>query len=93
MARFSVNYRFHGTATEIIEAGSLKEATATIEEKLENDDFDLDPDEIDDVNYEIRQMYPVTRDGREIWTTYVLSTDRRGHPSALLDTPLFGAPR
>jgi hypothetical protein len=35
-------------------------------------------------------MHPVTRDGREIWTTYVRDGDIRGHQSSLESSPLFG---
>lgn len=91
MQRFSVNYTFHGRATDIIEAESLDAARAAIEEKLDDENFHIEADDIDDVDYQVQQMHPVTRDGREIWTTYIMGHDLRGHPSAILDTPLFAA--
>lgn len=91
MAKFSVNYRFQARACDIIEAESYDEAKAMIEDRLEDDDFTLEPDDIDDVNFDVQQLHPVTRDGREIWTTYIKTSDLRGHPSALAETPLFGA--
>ena len=89
MARFSVNYTFRGSATETIEAESLEAAQAAIEAKVDCDDFEVDADEIEDVDFTVREMHPVTRDGREIWTTYIHAKDVRGHQSALLTTPLF----
>lgn len=91
MARFSVNYSFHARAYETIEASSLEDAKALIYAKVEADDFELDADEIDDVDFDVTELHPVTRGGREIWTTYVRDSDVRGHGSALAETPLFGA--
>lgn len=90
MPRFSVNYTFKGRANAIIEAESLEDAKAQIEAEIEKDDFDLDADEIDDVDFYVSELHPVTRDGREIWTTYLRETDIRGHQSALETSPLFG---
>lgn len=89
MARFSVGYTFHGRTTETVEAESLESAKAAIEAKLDDDDFMIDADEIDDVEFHVQQMHPITRDGREIWTTYVKSGDVRGHQSAIDNAPLF----
>lgn len=91
MPRFCVSYRFHGTATETIEAEDLDAANALISAKVDDDNFDIDADEIDDVDFHVQQMHPVTRDGRELWVTYIRAGDLRGHPSALLSTPLFAA--
>ena len=91
--RFSVGYTFHGRASEIIEAESLEAAKAAIEAKVETDDFEIEPDEIDDVDFHVQQMHPVTRDGRELWTTFVMMGDLRGHQSALLETPLWASLR
>lgn len=91
MAKFIVDYTFHGRASRTIEAESLEDAQASTEQDVERDDFEIDPDEIDDVAFTVREMHPVTRDGREIWTTYVLATDKRGHQSALQTSPLFAA--
>lgn len=84
-----VSYTFHGRASETIEAESLEVAQGVIEEKVNKDDFDLDAEEIDDVDFRVAEMHPVTRDGRELWTTYVRSGDQRGHQSALASAPLF----
>lgn len=86
MARFCVDYTFHGRTTETIEAASLEEAQAQIEAKVEDDNFDPGTDEIDDVSFNIQEMHPITRDGRELWTTYVRTGDVRGHVSALKGT-------
>lgn len=91
MQRFSVSYTFHGSATETIEAESLEAAQAAINAKVEDENFYIDADEIDDVDFHVQQMHPVTRDGRELWVTYIRNGDLRGHPSALLSTPLFAA--
>src|SRR5690606_3685150 len=71
MARFAVNYTIHGRATDIVEATSLPEAIAMIEAKVDRDDFHIDLDDVDDVDFNVAEMHPVTREGREIWTTYV----------------------
>lgn len=89
MARFFVDYSFHARASKTIEAESLEAAEALIEKEVDADGFDIDADEIDDIDFTVKEMHPVTRDGREMWTTYVAYGDKRGHPSALLSTPLF----
>jgi hypothetical protein len=91
MAKFIVEYTFQGRASKTIEADSLEDAEALTETEVDRDDFEIDADSIDDVDFEVREMHPVTRNGREIWTTYVLQTDVRGHQSALLTSPLFAA--
>lgn len=91
MARFIVDYRFNGRTSRTIDAESLEAAKSSIEDEVNSDSLSLDADEIDDVDYEVREMHPVTRDGREMWTTRVLNTDARGHQSALLTSPLFAA--
>ena len=89
MARFLVNYTFQGRASETVEAASKEEAEAAIEAKVNRADFELDPDDIDDVDFDVRELHPVTRGGKEIWTTYVSASDMRGHQSALATAPLF----
>lgn len=90
MPKFAVNYTFHGRSSTFVEAESLDAAKAKIDADIERDDFELDADEIDDVDYDINEMHPVTRDGREIWTSYIRSDDIRGHQSSLESSPLFG---
>ncbi len=90
MPKFAVNYTFHGRSSTFVEAESLDAAKAKINADIERDDFELDADEIDDVDYDINEMHPVTRNGREIWTTYVRDGDIRGHQSSLESSPLFG---
>lgn len=90
MPKFAVNYTFHGRSSTFIEAESLDAAKAKINADIERDDFELDADELDDVDYDISEMHPVTRAGREIWTTYVRDADIRGHQSSLETSPLFG---
>lgn len=89
MARFYVTYRFHATAGRDIEAKSLEAAEAMVEAEVNRDDFELEADDIDDVNFEVQQMHPVTRDGRELWSTYVRKDDIRGHQSSITKAPLF----
>ena len=89
MAKFSVSYTVHGRATETVEAVDEATARATIEARIEADDFDIDLDDIDDVDFTINEMHPVTREGREVWTTYIRVGDVRGHQSALNTGALF----
>jgi hypothetical protein len=89
MPKFMVDYTFQGRSTRTIEAETKEAAEAFITAEVENDDFEIDADSIDDVNFNIQEMHPVTRDGRELWTTYVLKGDVRGHKSALASSPLF----
>jgi hypothetical protein len=90
MARFIIHYTFHGRSSKTIEASSKEEAEELICAEVERDDFELDADEIDDVDFTVSELHPVTRDRREIWTNYVRDSDQRGHPSALASSPLFG---
>ena len=62
-----------------------------IEKEVNSDGLELDADEIDNVEFTIRELHPVTRAGREIWTTFVCPSDTRGHLSALKESPLFAA--
>lgn len=91
MARFMVSYTFKGRASESINADSFEAAEALIEAKVDNADFHIDADGIDDVNFDVEELHPITRNGKEIWSTWVKVGDIRGHQSALNDTPLFGA--
>lgn len=91
MAKFMVEYTFHGRACRTIEAEAMEDAEALIDAEVNKDDFDIDADSIDDVNFHIQELHPVTRDGREIWTTYVMKGDVRGHQSALSSSPLFAS--
>jgi hypothetical protein len=91
MAKFMVDYTFQGRSSRTIEAESKEAAEASVEAEVEKDDFDIDADSIDDVNFHVQEMHPVTRNGREIWTTYVMKDDVRGHQSALASSPLFSA--
>jgi len=90
MPKFAVNYTFHGRSSTFVEAESLDAAKAKIDADIERDDFDLDADDLDDVDYTIYEMHPVTRDGRELWTTRDKPDDIRGHQSSLESSPLFG---
>lgn len=91
MAKFSVNYTFHGRAYDTIEANDLDHAKALIGLKIESEDFEIDADEIDDVDFTVFQMHPVTRDGRELWVSHIGVGDTRGHASALAAAPLFSS--
>ncbi|NZD50510.1 hypothetical protein [Rhizobium leguminosarum] len=89
MGKFNVDYTFHGRASRTIEADSLEDAKAKIDEEVNRDDFEIEPDDIDDIDFRVTEMHPVTRDGRELWTTYVRAGDVRGHQPALRTSPLF----
>lgn len=91
MAKFMVDYTFHGRSSRTIEAESLEAAEAIIEAEVNKDDFEIDADEVDDVDFHIQEMHPVTRDGRELWATYVRAGDQPGHQSALTSSPLFAS--
>lgn len=91
MPKFAVTYRVHGTAHHVIEAASKEDLEEKLAAEAESDDFEIDIDDFDDVDFTISEMHPVTRDGREIWTTYVMKTDVRSHASAVESTPLFGS--
>jgi hypothetical protein len=77
MARFSVTYDVIGSMTETIEAESLEVAKARAEDKAYDDNTEFDLDTIDDVRVSVREMHHVIRDGRKVWTTYVLKSDER----------------
>ena len=89
MPKFMVSYTFQGRSSRSIEAETLEAAEAAIEAEVDRDDFEIDADEIDDIDFNIQEMHQVTRDGREIWTTYVRPGDQRGHQTELGATPLF----
>jgi hypothetical protein len=89
MPKFMVDYTFQGRSSRTIEADSMEAAQASVEAEVNREDFDIDADSIDDVNFNIQEMHPITRDGRELWTTYVRQGDIRGHQSALASSPLF----
>jgi len=91
MKKFSVNYTISGRASAIIMAESKEEAEAKVDAEVNADDFDMDLDEIYSVDTHIQEMHPVTRGGKEIWTTYIMPDDVRGHRSALDTAPLFAA--
>lgn len=91
MAKFMVEYTFRGRASRTIEAETMEDAETEVDAEVNRDDFDIDADSIDDVNFDIQEMHPVTRIGRELWTTYVMKGDVRGHQSALASSPLFAS--
>ncbi|MCE7028448.1 DpnD/PcfM family protein [Jiella avicenniae] len=82
MARFIVSYTFHASASDSIEAASKEEAERLVSERIEADDFQLDADEIDDVDFSVQEFHPVTRDGKQMWTTHVRDGDTPGHVEA-----------
>lgn len=91
MAKFMVNYTFSGRGCETIEAESLEAAEASVEAKINRDGYEPDADELEVVDVSVSELHPVTRDGREIWTTYVKPDDQRGHQSALSSSSLFSS--
>jgi len=91
MPKFMVDYTFQGRSSRTIVAESKEAAEAIVEVEVNKDDFDIDADSIDDVNFYVQEMHPVTRNGRELWTTYVLKGDIRCPQSALASSPLFAA--
>jgi hypothetical protein len=91
MAKFMVDYTFQGRSSRTIEAESKEAAEAFIEAEVNRDDFEIDAESFDDVRFDVQEMHPITRDGKELWTTYVRKGDVRGHQSALASSPLFAA--
>lgn len=91
MAKFMVNYTFSGRGCETIEAETAEAAEELVEKKTNCDDYEPDADELEIVDFSVSELHPVTRDGKEIWTTYIQFGDKRGHPSALFSTPLFAS--
>lgn len=89
MAKFIIDYNFHGRGSNTIEADSLEAAKAIAESQADDENFEPPVDDFDDIDMTVREMHPVTRDEREIWTTYVRSSDTRGHASAIKASPLF----
>lgn len=89
MPKFYIDYTFSARASAIRYADSKEALEAILESEVNDDGFELDPDEIDYIDFRVTEMHPVTRDGKEIWTTYVKQTDRRGHQSAIDNSPLF----
>lgn len=89
MGKFSVTYFFRARHVEIVDAESKEEMIKKVDRDIESEGFEIDADEILDINYDIQEMHPVTRDEKEIWTSNVLNSDVRGHQSALLESPLF----
>lgn len=92
MGKFVVNYTIHGRTSRTVEAETLGAARERVASEVERDDFEIDVDDFDDVDFTVSEMHPVTRNGKELWTTYVMPSDTRGHASALLSAPLFGGP-
>lgn len=91
MGRFMVSYTYQGRGSEVVEAETLEDAERLVEEKVNRDDFEPEDDELEIEHFDVAELHPVTRGGKEIWTTYIQSGDKRGHPSALFSTPLFAS--
>jgi len=91
MAKFMVNYTFSGRGCGTVEADTQEAAEALVEAKINRDDYEPDADELEIVDFSVSELHPVTRDGKEIWTTYVKTSDQRGHQSALSSSPLFAS--
>ncbi|MCZ7855013.1 hypothetical protein O9X81_00120 [Agrobacterium salinitolerans] len=91
MAKFMVQYTFSGRGCETVEADTQEAAEALVEAKINRDDYEPDADELEVVDVSLSELHPVTRDGRELWTTYVMKGDVRGHQSALSSSPLFAS--
>ncbi|RUU80482.1 hypothetical protein [Mesorhizobium sp. M7A.F.Ca.MR.362.00.0.0] len=82
MARFYVTYRISGEAFREIEAESLEAAKMVVDAELMEDSFEIDPDESEVEDVSVRELHPVTRDGKKTWTTYPRPNDVRGHEDA-----------
>lgn len=91
MAKFMVNYTFSGRGCETVDADTRDAAEALVEAKINSDDYEPDADELEVVDVSLSELHPVTRDGKEIWTTYIKQDDQRGHQSALSSSPLFAS--
>jgi hypothetical protein len=75
MLRFMITYRVQGEFTEIVEAETLEHAKAICEAKIEDEDFGLELDSADDINFSAYQLHPVLREGKRVETTYVRKSD------------------
>ncbi|POO54361.1 hypothetical protein CPJ18_02365 [Agrobacterium rosae] len=91
MAKFMVNYTFSGRGCETVEADTQEAAEALVEAKINRDDYEPDADELEVVDVSLSELHPVTRDGKEIWTTYIKASDQRGHQAVLSSSPLFAS--
>jgi hypothetical protein len=79
MKRFAIAYRVTGRIDTTIEAADETAARCAAEAESDNDDFVSDLHDIDDVRIDVRELHPVTRDGKPVWTTYPLKSDVPGH--------------
>jgi hypothetical protein len=77
MALFCVTYEVIGSMTETFDAENLEAARAIANEKAENEKTEFDLDTVDDVNVRVQELYPVMRDGKKRWVSYVMKTDER----------------
>jgi hypothetical protein len=79
MARFNVEYTIRGRASETIEADTLEHAKQIAQSRCEDENFLPELYDVDDIDCRVAEFHPVTRNGKEIWTTYVLRDDVPGH--------------
>ena len=79
MAKYSISYRVSGTAMSTIETDETKEQLENrLVGEINDDDWDIDLDTIDGVDFDVQEMFLVERqDGKRVWTTYVRATDKR----------------
>ena len=77
MPEFMVDIRVHGRMTMTITADSKAEAEEKLTALVNDDNWEADLDDVDDVNWHVAELIPVTRDGRMIKTTYVRAGDVR----------------
>ncbi|RUW56378.1 hypothetical protein [Mesorhizobium sp. M8A.F.Ca.ET.021.01.1.1] len=81
MTKYCIDYTFYGRSEETIDTDEpIEKLRAKIEKKINGNDTDwLDPTSIDNIDFTVREMHPVTRGERQIWTTYVRDDDVMGH--------------
>lgn len=80
MPRFFVSYTISGSASEVIEAVSKEEAESAIDAKINADDFEIDLERVEDVDFYMQELHPVIRDGKHINVTQVRDTDQLANP-------------
>lgn len=78
MAKYFITYRVSGIALTTIDT---EESPEDVNERLcsevNSDNFDIELDEIHDVDIDIAEAFLVERsDGKRVWTTYVRATDK-----------------
>jgi len=73
MARYMVTYYVRGTVTDVIDADSKEAAEAQAEDRADGDEWDFDNGT--DVDFEVRELHRVIRNGDVVWVNYIRPRD------------------